>query len=318
MKKRFFAVVLCLLTLCALLPKAVLAEVFIDTDKPVSLTIHAEPDKVELLGARFDIYLVATMDGNGELAVTDDFLRFNVEIRGKDDEQWMQMLQVLEGWVTIADVKPTDSGVTVDDGLLTFPTGEKALAQGLYLVVGHTHTQDKMVYTPSSFLVLLPARSPDDGSWIYDVTVEPKISSQPEKEDTISRKVLKKWDDKGYENRRPKEITVYLLKDGSIYDTVKLSAANGWSYTWEDLDPNAKWSIAENAMKEYAVEIVREGITFVITNRYADAPPPTTKPGGGKLPQTGQLWWPVPVLFALGLALIVIGMARRRGNGYEE
>ena len=63
---------------------------------------------------------------------------------------------------------------------------------------------------------------------------------------------------------------------------------------------------------------LREGITFVITNRYADAPPPTTTPGGGKLPQTGQLWWPVPVLFAVGLALIVLGVARRREGGYEE
>lgn len=317
MKKRFFAAALCLLMLWTLLPKAAMANGFIDTDRPVSLTIHAEPNKVELLGARFDIYLVATMDGYGELTVTDDFRRFDLDIRGKNDELWMQMLQVLEGWVTIADIKPTDSGVTVDDGLLTFPTGENALAQGLYLVVGHTHTQDKVVYTPSSFLVLLPARDPENGSWIYDVTVEPKMSSHPEEDNTISRKVLKKWDDKGYENRRPKEITVYLLKDGSIYDTVKLNAANGWSYSWDGLDPNAKWTIAENAMKDYAVNITREGITFLITNRYAEEPPPPTT-GPSDLPKTGQLWWPVPAMMALGLAFVVLGVARRKGEYYED
>lgn len=29
--------------------------------------------------------------------------------------------------------------------------------------------------------------------------------------------------------------------------------------------------------------------------------------GGGKIPQTGQLWWPVPVLIIMGLGLIAIG-----------
>lgn len=38
---------------------------------------------------------------------------------------------------------------------------------------------------------------------------------------------------------------------------------------------------------------------------------------GGKLPQTGQLWWPVPVLTAAGLLCIVAGLLRRRGNRNE-
>lgn len=43
---------------------------------------------------------------------------------------------------------------------------------------------------------------------------------------------------------------------------------------------------------------------------------PTTKPttssgGGKKLPQTGQLWWPVPVLACAGLGCIAVGLFRR-------
>lgn len=34
--------------------------------------------------------------------------------------------------------------------------------------------------------------------------------------------------------------------------------------------------------------------------------------GGGKLVQTGQLWWPVPVLICAGLGCIVVGLFRRR------
>ena len=35
---------------------------------------------------------------------------------------------------------------------------------------------------------------------------------------------------------------------------------------------------------------------------------------GSRLPQTGQLWWPVPVLVAAGLILIIIGVTRRRSG----
>ena len=48
---------------------------------------------------------------------------------------------------------------------------------------------------------------------------------------------------------------------------------------------------------------------------------PTTKPAaasGGKLPQTGQLWWPVPVLACGGLGCIVVGLFRRRRAGDED
>lgn len=44
--------------------------------------------------------------------------------------------------------------------------------------------------------------------------------------------------------------------------------------------------------------------------------PPET-PAPGKLPQTGQLWWPVPVLTSAGLLCIVVGLLRRRGNRDE-
>ena len=31
-----------------------------------------------------------------------------------------------------------------------------------------------------------------------------------------------------------------------------------------------------------------------------------------KLPQTGQLWWPVPLLVIVGLALMILGLRGRR------
>lgn len=56
----------------------------------------------------------------------------------------------------------------------------------------------------------------------------------------------------------------------------------------------------------------------VPTKPTSPATNPPTSPGGKKLPQTGQLWWPVPVLTCGGLGCIVVGLLRRRRAGDED
>lgn len=53
-----------------------------------------------------------------------------------------------------------------------------------------------------------------------------------------------------------------------------------------------------------------------------ETPKPTkpekpTTPTNPKLPQTGQLTWPIPVLAAAGLLLMVVGFVLRRGKKHE-
>ena len=62
---------------------------------------------------------------------------------------------------------------------------------------------------------------------------------------------------------------------------------------------------------------MQEGITFVLTNTYFGTQPPETpdKPSEpGRLPQTGQFWWPALALAAAGLACVAVGLLRRRGS----
>ena len=113
-----------------------------------------------------------------------------------------------------------------------------------------------------------------------------------------------------------------------VYDTVTLNSKNNWRYTWANLDNAYRWTVVEKEMEEYTAEVTREGNTFYVTNSFSedipDEPTPTTKPdtpttpGKPTLPQTGQLWWPVPVLIAAGLLFIVIGLLRRRGAADEK
>ena len=61
----------------------------------------------------------------------------------------------------------------------------------------------------------------------------------------MSRKVQKVWEDDGNEANRPEEITVQLLENGTVVDTVILNRKNNWEYTWDDLESSSKWQIVE-------------------------------------------------------------------------
>lgn len=128
----------------------------------------------------------------------------------------------------------------------------------------------------------------------------------PQKTDYTVQKV---WEDTGYEGRRPKTVTVTLLRNGSEYDTCTLSAENSWQHTWTNLPKldetdgqENRWSIRETPVKDYTAKVTQNGTTFVLTNRYK-AP---------ELPRTGQLWWPVPVLAAAGLLALLASLLTRK------
>ena len=131
--------------------------------------------------------------------------------------------------------------------------------------------------------------------------------------DTVARTVVKRWDDAGYEQKRPETITVTLLKDGAVYDTRTIRGADGWQYTWDELPRyNADgteivWTVQEDAVPGYTASVEEAGGAFILTNT----------PERQRLPQTGLLWWPVPVLAAAGLALLIVGALLKRKNGHD-
>ena len=131
--------------------------------------------------------------------------------------------------------------------------------------------------------------------------------------DTVTRTVLKRWYDAGYEQKRPDSITVTLLKDGAVYDTKTLTRADGWQNTWKDLprynpdDSEIVWTVTERPVPGYTASVQQSGGTFILTNTLDRQ----------KLPQTGLLWWPVPVLAAAGLLLLIFGALSKRKNGHE-
>ncbi len=309
--KRIAAVLMCVLLLLPLCIPAGASE-------PVSLSIVFMDEETPLVGAAFDIFLLATMDKQGELTVTDSFKDYPVKIEYTDDETWGLLASTLEGYVRRDGIVPTDSGVTNEQGELHLPSQGKTLPRGVYLVLAHHHEQNSIAYESMPCIAILPCVDADTHKWIYDVVLRPK-STKSDARDVVSREVHKKWEDAGFEELRPVGIVVDLLRNGEVYDTVILTGENGWYHKWENLDASFQWTVAERELKDYTAVVTREGITFYIINIWdGSIPPPPTEPPDDDTPQSGQLWWPVPVLACGGMVLVVLGLCRRRGSEDEE
>lgn len=259
------------------------AEAIVNT-KDVSLTIDYKDGSTPIPGATFYIYYIATVDANNysEFTLTGDFVDSHVVINNMTSESWHNVARTLAAYAQWNKIAPLDSGTTGADGKLTFPTSTNVtMKPGLYLVMGSRISQNGKTYDPDPFLVSLPVLNEKENCWDYSGTVVPKVEPTPDIPDiptTIDRKVLKVWDDKGYEFARPNQVKVTLLRDGVPYDSILLNEVNGWSYRWTGLDPHYTWTVVEETIPNgYTVSIGKEGITFVITNTYHPDIPTTDK-----------------------------------------
>ena len=119
--------------------------------------------------------------------------------------------------------------------------------------------------------------------------------------------VRKVWTDDGRE--RPGSVTVELISDGAVLDTVVLNAENEWSHTWNGLITDGKeWYVRENPVpRRYVASYSYSDNTAVITNTYTSG-----------LIQTGRRTWPIRVLGGVGAALLIAGLAVRQRKGKDN
>jgi hypothetical protein len=274
--------------------------------------------------ASIRLYRVAAVTETGALQAEPAFENSGVSLSMDAEESWSARAITLESYVVEqaangTPIAPVAEVQTDIEGEVEFTD----LPNGLYLLVGEQVTIGDTIYTPLASLFSLPA----DTSLSYgasanlrdgNLTIYVKNSSRTIELTYTELSVMKVWKDDGHENQRPQEVTVTLYADDAAFDTVTLNADNNWRYTWTELSDTTRWHVTETTVPEhYTVTSVQDGTTFVVTNTYAeDTPTPSEDP---KLPQTGQLWWPVTILSMCGLAMILVGIGiRRRGNDRHE
>lgn len=307
--KRLTAWMLCCLMVLALgIPSAAAEGENPDTGKTCEIRIHYFYEETPLTGAQFQVFRVGGVDVYGELYLDGNFAGYPVDMTTDD---MAALAEMLYGYAMMDHLVPEYS-VTVDE------KGDAVvsdLPEGIYLVIGLKHSDDVHDYLTEPQLVILPSWNADN-VWSYSMDLYPKGSVEVR---PVKLKVLKQWDDEGNEHKRPASITVTLLRDGEVYDTVELTAENNWRHTWEELPGGSLWTVVEDVPDGYTVFYSQEGITYLIVNTCDEPPPPTEPedPDDPDLPDTGLLWWPVPVMLALGVILIVLGAMDRRGDRHE-
>lgn len=311
----FFGMVLCFLFAFAMPGFAA---------ESICCTVHCESAAgAPVAGELFSLYHVATIDKDGSYDATAAFEKYAVALDGLSSADTKTAAETLAAYVERDIVMPTDSAQTDANGNAVFPHNVASLQEGLYLILGQNHEIDGKLHVFEPILVALPAKD-SNGALLYDVMLHSKHS---ERSDITSITVTKSWKDSD-SDKRPASVEAELLKDGEVYDTVTLDAKNNWRHTWDHLPAGCDWLVTEKTVPEnYTVQIKREQSSVVITNTSTDKSTDTEKNTTGttdsnksssssnkKLPQTGTLQWPVPVLAAVGMGLLLLGLLRRRSQ----
>ena len=284
-------------------------------EQSIRLTLQCEVEEMKI-----SIYQIAEFSEGGTYQLQKPFDSYKTKIHGLselhalDSEGWRVLAGTLETTVAADSVKALSVQTADEEGKIVFEDLEK----GLYLIVGSKTQDDKFSYTPSPMILALPMEGTSGELDDQPVVRYSKIEKDELKNER-NLEVVKIWKDEKAKEKRPKEITVALLKNGKVYKTVKLNEKNQWSYQWKALSAKEQWTVVEkNIPDSYRVEYSKNGEKIYIVNYVKDSETPDPdKPE--KLPQMGQLWWPVPILTLAGLSAMIIGMFKRKAeNEFEK
>ena len=287
-----------------------------------SLTLICESNDASYKNVTFNLYKVAQRNKDGELELCGDFKDYRVSLKDESSSAMQAAADTLENYAVLDKITPDAKKVTDENSSLTFEVKET----GLYLVCGVIYMENGVRYIPSPMLVEIKA----DGN---KTEAYPKFKQQiVSSTGVVEYTVTKRWyKDDEHIDERPAAVEVELYKDEVLVETVTLDSTNNWQYSWTS-DTESYWRVKEkNVDEDYTVVYKNENGGYYVDNSYHPSddsssteennPPEentgSTEENGGKLPQTGLLWWPVPVLALCGLILVSIGCRMNKVNKHK-
>lgn len=255
-----------------------------------------DKEKKSVEGLDVTICKVANIIGT-DYVPAEGFLDSGISIAGIVNNPSAEAANTVYQYV-IDNQLPAQSMSSVD-GEVIF----SSLAQAIWLV----SCEEGQSHSFNPFLVFLPQTT--GGEIKHEVVSEPKLEDNPQNQRNIY--VVKQWKDsdnaRGF---RPDSITIHLERDDKKVASAKLSDENGWSFTFVNLQKDGEYSVEEEAVEHYKAEYNGDAANgFVITNTYHT---------GEKLPQTGQLWWPIALIALAGVSFVILGIIELRNKSDEK
>lgn len=308
----FLTAMLCL----SYLNMPVLAYARVDVQRECSLTVHFAEGSRNFSDGTFRIYKVAQLSEAASPTLCAPFDEYPISLEELDSAGWRALAQTLEGYVAADKIQPQQQAQTDEAGNVVF----SGLQTGVYLVAGERYQSDEKNFALEPFLISLPNYDQADKQWNYDAVASAKYEAveNPTAESGTARSVQKIWKDQGAESQRPDSVTVQLLQNGQVYETVTLSQENNWKFEWNNLPSDSCWLLVEKDVPEgYTVSVEQEGNVFVLTNTYRQTVA-DVQPVAPALPQTGVYWWPVPLLAGAGVVMFVIGWSEARKKNDDD
>lgn len=282
------------LTLCVvfILPLTAFADGFVSGKKgSVSVELIDNTANTPVAGAELTAYHVATvsLNSSGDLVYvyTDEFDGCGIAL---DDSSITSKLDTYIQSNSVSALK----AVTDAKGKAVFSN----LPVGLYFVKQMNAVAGYAPCRP--FIVTVPYKK--GNSYIYSVDASPKTDIARLTDITIK----KVWNT-DESTKIADKVTIQLLRDGAVIETVTLSKSNGWKVTVSDMPESDAYSVVEiNVPNGFTPTYSHNGYEFTVTNT-------------ASLIETGQLVWPVPILAMAGILFITLGyVALRRQEDADE
>ena len=269
-KRKYLYGILVVITMLLCFPSSVFAQEKVDISREAFVKVYFEADGNGFADVEFCIYRIADVSEEGNFTLSGDFLDYPISLGNLDSSKWRALAQTLEAYIARDGIKAFQVKRTGKMGEAVF----EQIPTGLYLVTGDSVRQGRNIYTPEPFLVSLPTVDQNNGQWLYDAEMFCKYENSNVQENTVTRKVLKLWENDEAGVQRPEKITIQLLKNEEVYDTVILNAENNWSYSWEGLESDARWHVTEYETPEGnayigTLEIPALGISLPVMSEWS-------------------------------------------------
>ena len=271
-----------------------------------SITVTYEYQDAALNLATINLYYLADWSAKGGYTPAGDFAdhsKYPVDwnILNADQQTLRDFANTMAGYIAVNKPAADNTLKTDSAGVATF----NQLKDGLYLTVVAPYEGNVLTCQTAAMLIVLPNvhKNADEQRTL---SIEPKADCAVPPTTNIS--VNKVWKDKN-SAKRPENVTMNLLQDGKIYDSIMLNNANDWKYTWKGLQAKHEYTVVEaNVPGNYTALVDGENNDYTVTN--------TAKPEFAK---TGASVAIIAVIVVvLAVAGIAIAVVVRKKNTTEN